>query len=51
MDQIIRDMIEDRSSEDGVLDKRVIHEVLQQVVLDCIDPVFSKKQYSTAVPA
>ena len=33
MDQIIRDMIEDRSREASILNKRVIHEVLQQVVL------------------
>ena len=33
MDQIIRNMIENRSREDGVLDKRVVHEVLQQVVM------------------
>jgi predicted nucleotidyltransferase component of viral defense system len=33
MDPIIRDMIKAHSLEAGILDKRVVHEVLQQVVL------------------
>jgi len=33
MDQIIRDMIKNRSYEDGIFDKRVVHEVFQQLVL------------------
>jgi predicted nucleotidyltransferase component of viral defense system len=33
MDSIIRDMIEDHSLNSGVQDKRVVHEVLQQIVL------------------
>jgi predicted nucleotidyltransferase component of viral defense system len=33
MDQIIKQMIEERAGADGTIDKRVVHEVLQQVVL------------------
>jgi predicted nucleotidyltransferase component of viral defense system len=33
MDQIIKQMIEDRAAVSGKIDKRVVHEVLQQVVL------------------
>jgi hypothetical protein len=33
MDPIIRDMIKAHSLKVGILNKRVVHEVLQQVVL------------------
>ncbi|MDR1184555.1 MAG: nucleotidyl transferase AbiEii/AbiGii toxin family protein [Coriobacteriales bacterium] len=33
MDSIIRDMIEDHSLNAGIQDKRIVHEVLQQIVL------------------